>query len=97
MSHFSVAVFTDEDTTVDDLLEPFYEGLEVEKYIALTKEDVIKRGKELIRHLQKIYKEYKKDKTAYRRRHSKNIAHLRFIKRIPIMAKWEIIGFIKKK
>ena len=88
MSHFSVAVFTDEDTTVDDLLEPFYEGLEVEKYIALTKEDVIKRGKELIRHLQKIYKEYKKDKTAYRRRHSKNIAHLRFIKRIPIMAKW---------
>ena len=51
MSHFSVAVFTDEDTTVDDLLEPFYEGLEVEKYIALTKEDVIKRGKELIKRL----------------------------------------------
>ena len=61
MSHFSVAVFTDEDTTVDDLLEPFYEGLEVEKYIALTKEDVIKRGKELIKRLQKIYKEYRKD------------------------------------
>ena len=89
MSHFSVAVFTDEDTTVDDLLEPFYEGLEVEKYIALTKEDVIKRGKELIRRLQKIYKEYRKDKTAYRRKYSKNIAHLRFIKRIPIIAKWK--------
>ncbi len=33
MSHFSVAVFTDENTTVEDLLEPFYEGIEVEKYI----------------------------------------------------------------
>ena len=57
MSHFSVAVFTDENSSVETLLEPFYEGLEVEKYIALTKEDVIKRGKELISHLQKIYKE----------------------------------------
>lgn len=88
MSHFSVAVFTDENSSVETLLEPFYEGLEVEKYIALTKEDVIRRGKEHIKRLQKIYKEYRKDKTAYRRRHSKNIAHLRFIKRIPIMAKW---------
>ena len=89
MSHFSVAVFTDENSSVETLLEPFYEGLEVEKYIALTKEDVIKRGKELISHLQKIYKEYRKDKTAYRRKYSKNIAHLRFIKRIPIIAKWK--------
>ena len=48
MSHFSVAVFTDENSSVETLLEPFYEGLEVEKYIALTKEDVIKRGKEML-------------------------------------------------
>ena len=88
MSHFSLAVFTDENTSVETLLEPFDEGLEVERYIALTKKDVIRRGKNFIKNLQKIYKEYRKDKTAYRRKHSQNIEHLRFIKRIPIIAKW---------
>lgn len=37
MSHFSVAVFTDENTTVEDLLENFDENLEVEEYVAMTK------------------------------------------------------------
>ena len=40
MSHFSVAVFTDENTTVEDLLEPFYESMEVDPYIAMTKEEM---------------------------------------------------------
>lgn len=40
MSHFSVAVFTDEDTTVEDLLEPYWEGLEVEKYVYKTKKGI---------------------------------------------------------
>lgn len=35
MSHFSVAVFTDENTTVEDLLETFDENLEVEEYVAM--------------------------------------------------------------
>lgn len=88
MSHFSVAVFTDENTTVEDLLEPFYEGREVEKYIALTKEDIIKRGKNRINYFKKLYKEYMKDKRKYRKENFKNIEHLRFIKKVPIMAKW---------
>lgn len=88
MSHFSVAVFTDEDTNVEELLEPFYEGLEVKKYIALTKEDLIKRGKDEIRYAKKLYKEYMKDKRAYRRKHFNNIIHLRFIKKVPTIAKW---------
>lgn len=88
MSHFSVAVFTDENTTVEDLLEPFYEGIEVEKYVALTKEDVIQRGKDRINYLKKLYKEYMKDKRKYRREHFKNIGHLRFIKKVPQIAKW---------
>lgn len=88
MSHFSVAVFTDEYTTVEDLLEPFYENLEFEKYIALTKKEVIKRGKDEINHLKKLYKEYMKDKRKYRRENFQNIAHLRFIKKVPMMAKW---------
>lgn len=88
MSHFSVAVFTDENTTVEDLLEPFYEDIEVEKYIAQTKEDIIQRGKDRIDYFKKLYKVYMKDKKAYRREHFKNIGHLRFIKKVPIMAKW---------
>lgn len=88
MSHFSVAVFTDENTTVEDLLEPFYEGIEVEKYVALTKKDVIKRGKDRIDYAKKLYKEYMKDKQKYRREHFNNIGHLRFIKKVPQMAKW---------
>lgn len=88
MSHFSVAVFTNNHTTVEDLLEPFYEGIEVEKYVALTKEDLIQRGKNRIDYAKKLYKEYMKDKTKYRREHFKNLEHLRFIKRVPLMAKW---------
>lgn len=88
MSHFSVAVFTDENVTIEDLLEPYYEGIEVEKYIAMTKEEVIQREKERIKYLKKLYKEYMKDKRKYRREHFKNINHLRFIKKVPSMAKW---------
>lgn len=87
MSHFSVAVFTDRNTTVEDLLEPFYEGIEVEKYVALTKEDLIQSGKIRINYAKKIYKEYMKDKRKYRREHFENISHLRFIKKVPQMAK----------
>lgn len=88
MSHFSVAVFTDENTTVEELLEPFYEGIEVERYVALTKEDLIQRGKNTIDYAKKLYKEYMKDKRKYRREHFTNIAHLRFIKKALQMAKW---------
>lgn len=88
MSHFSVAVFTDEYTTVEELLEPFSEDIEVEQYIALTKEDIIQREKDRIKDLKKLYKEYRKDKTAYRRKHFNNVGHLRFIKRVPLISKW---------
>ena len=43
MSHFSVAVFTDENTTVEDLLEPYWENLVVEKYVCMTKEELINK------------------------------------------------------
>lgn len=88
MSHFSVAVFTDEDTSVDGLLAPFYEYLEVEKYVAKTKQEIIQEGKVRLKYLRKTYKEYMKDKKAYRRKYRKNIKKLRFIKNIPSMLKW---------
>lgn len=89
MSHYSVAVFTDEDTTVEELLEPFDESIEVEKYIFMTKEELIKQGKEDIKFLLSMYKKYIKDKRKYRREHQKDIEHLRFIKKVPYMKKWD--------
>ena len=81
MSHFSVAVFTDENTTVEDLLETFYENLEVEEYIAMTKQDIIERGKERIKYFKKLYKTYIKDETKYRKEHFKNIEHFKIYKK----------------
>lgn len=49
MSHFSVAVFTDKETSVEELLAPYDERLDVEKYIDLTKEELIEEGKEEIK------------------------------------------------
>lgn len=89
MSHFSVAVFTDEDTTVEDLLEPYWEGLEVEKYVYKTKKELIEYGKGEIRYFLKVFRRYMKDKKRFRREHKNNINYLRFVKKIPLMKKWD--------
>lgn len=89
MSHFPVAVFTDENTSVEELLEPFYENRDVEKYVAITKQDLIEQGKMLIRYQKKLYKKYMQDKRAYRRENVNDIEHLRMIKKVPAMLKWD--------
>ena len=89
MSHFSVAVFTDEDTTVEDLLEPYWEGLEVEKYVYKTKKELIEYGKGEKRYFLKVFRRYMKDKKRFRREHKNNIDYLRFVKKIPLMKKWD--------
>lgn len=89
MSHFSVAVFTDEYTDVEDLLEPFWEELEVEKYVYLTKEEVIEEGKERIKFYQENYKKYIKDKKAFRKKYKTNQEFIRNIKRVPAMKRWK--------
>ena len=45
MSHFAVAVFTDENTTVDDLLEPYDENIRVDKYLLYTREQLIQNAR----------------------------------------------------
>lgn len=60
MSHFTVAVFTEENQTVEELLEPFYEGLEVEPYVSKTKEEVLKEIQEYCDKDEKLKKEYLK-------------------------------------
>lgn len=88
MSHFSVAVFTDENTTVEDLLEPYWENLIVDKYICMTKEELIDSGRSHIRRYMRVFKEYMKDKKAFRRKYKKDLKYLRFVKKIPSMKKW---------
>ncbi len=45
MSHYAVAVFTkDEEQDVRDLLAPYYEGIEMEPYISMTKAELIQWG-----------------------------------------------------
>lgn len=90
MSHYSVAVFTDEETNIEDLLEPYWEDLDVEPYLYMTKEELIAEGKEEIKYYQKIFKKYMKDKRKYRREHRNDVNHLRFVKKIPTMKKWNI-------
>ena len=41
MSHYSLAVFHYPDESVDSLLDPYYEGAEVEKYVAYTRQEAI--------------------------------------------------------
>lgn len=45
MSHFSVLVITS-DGNYESALEPFYEGLEVESYITVTREDILEYARE---------------------------------------------------
>lgn len=45
MSHYTVAVFTNENDYFEDLLKPFDENMEVEPYIRRTKEQMIEEAK----------------------------------------------------
>ena len=47
MSHFVLAVFTDGTKTVEELLKPYDENMEVEPYIGETKAEIIEEAKEM--------------------------------------------------
>ena len=46
MSHYAIAVIHRGNQDVDELLEPYWEGLEVEPYVWKTKDELIKYGRE---------------------------------------------------
>lgn len=46
MSHYSLAVITDEPDNIEKMLAPYDESIEVEPYIDITKEEIIKRAEE---------------------------------------------------
>lgn len=59
MSHYAVAVFTKEGQSLEELMEPFYEGIEVEPYIAKTKQEIIQEAKDLKESISKRLEENK--------------------------------------
>lgn len=66
MSHFAVAVFTNKRTTVEELLEPYDEGLAVDKYLQYTKAQLIENARRELEEIRTTtYAEYLKNPTAY--------------------------------
>lgn len=63
MSHFSLAIIAEEDANIDDILEPFYEGLEVEPYIEQTKRQFIKNTREYYKSVYESFLEKKEEST----------------------------------
>ena len=63
MSHFAVAVFTEPNgKTVDELLAPYDENIEMEPYIKYTKEEAIAAvRKEIEDYKNATYAEFIKD------------------------------------
>lgn len=85
MSHFTVAVFTeDADTSIDDILEPFYEGNEVAPYISMTKAEFIQRERNLMDSvLHNQYAEWQKNPEEYEKR--ANPEHIKYLCALPKM------------
>lgn len=74
MSHFSVAVFTEPNgKTIDELLAPYYEGIEMEPYIQYTRQQAIDAVRKEIKDYMEsnMYKEYLKDPIKYKEECSK--------------------------
>lgn len=67
MSHFAVAVFTKPNgATVDELLAPYYEGIEYDPYVKYTKEEAIaKVRKEIEEYKNGTYAKYLSDTKKY--------------------------------
>lgn len=66
MSHFTVAVFTDDNgASVRNLLAPYSEEIEVEPYVLYTKDEIIRIQKERIESNMDTYREYLSDPEAF--------------------------------
>lgn len=82
MSHFAVAVFTEQNgATVDELLAPYYEGIEYEPYIYLTKEEAIaKVRKDIEDYKNGTYAKYLLDPQKYEEEHKGKEQHINYLK-----------------
>jgi hypothetical protein len=81
MSHYCVAVITDNPDNIDKIMEPFDENKEVDFYIKYTKEQLIEKGKKEIQvYKNSYYKEFLDNPKEYEKEHGKNTGHINYIK-----------------
>lgn len=85
MSHFTVAVFTENNgksvrSNIENLLAPFDEAIEYEPYIKYTKEEAIAKEREDIQHYANTtYAEFLKDPVAYKEKWGHNQDHINYL------------------
>ena len=89
MSHFSVAVFTnDEEQAIDDLLAPYDENIRVAPYVKSSKAQIIQVEKDTLQRIfDGEYSEWKKNCAAYEAK-CENLKHIEYLKTIPERMKW---------
>lgn len=79
MSHFAVAVITKNKDQLEKILEPYYEGLEVPRYVKYTKEQLIDKGKKEIQDYKNgVYAEYISNPLKYKE-NCNNSRHIKYL------------------
>lgn len=80
MSHYTVLVMSDSEADVEDLLAPFNENLEVERYVKATKEELIEgERKDIISYRDGNYAEFLGDIKGYKEKYGKNEGHIKYL------------------
>lgn len=85
MSHFSVAVITNKKPskqTIAEILAPYNEGIEVPRYIRMTKEQIIASKRKRLEDYKEshAYKAFHADPEKYAREHAYNPGHVEYLK-----------------
>jgi len=88
MSHYTVAVFTvDECQSVDDLLAPYDEGISMDPYVDMTREEFIRHRRERMQETyDNCYVPWKTNPETYEK--TANPAHIDYLKSLPERMQW---------
>ncbi len=91
MSHFTVAVFTEQNgKPLEELLTPFNENITVERYVKATREQLIEESKKEVHDYATtgLYAEFLKDPEKYRSE-NKQHEHMNYIENeFPLRLQW---------
>jgi hypothetical protein len=87
MSHFTVLVIGENP---EEQLAPFDENLDTARYVAYTREQLIKKERESIREYNAgLYAEFLADPNGYKEKHGGNEAHIKYLEvEFPLMLTW---------
>ena len=91
MSHFITLVFTRDEDDLEDIMEPYCEEKEVEKYVEYTKEEAIASVREDLEDYKNSiwYQEYIKNPEVYKEKNKDNPGHIDYLENeFPKRLKW---------